>query len=309
MTRRETWLRKRQAGIGGTDIASIAGVGYQTALDVYEEKVAPEPIDRQPTPLMMMGLATEKTNAELFSAKTGDRLKALGFTQSREVPWMFATFDRIAMSPVPMGPWKSVELKYTPFFGDAWGQDGSDEIPDSHLIQVTWQALILRERGHLVDANNVSVLSGSGEHRIFVVPFDDRLAEMLLELGGAFWKFVEARQAPLDWEHPLQSAIAQRLTEIRPETWIELGEHEGSLAFAYRMARNREKEAKEQADACKSELLAALGTNETGILPDGTRIRQRVVHRKSYAVEASSYVDFRVLSPSKKAKVLNGREE
>lgn len=303
--RRQTWLKRRQKGIGGTDIASIAGVGYQTALDVYEEKVAPEPIDRAPSPLMLMGLRTERINTAFYKERTGHVLQSPGMKHSFNHEWMYATFDRVALHAETLAPWRSVELKYTPFFNDSWGEDGSDEVPDSHLIQATWQAYILREdNAEVSDTHAISALSGSGDHRIFLVPFDPRLAAMLLELGAAFWKFVVARTPPLDWTHPLQSEISQRLTEIRPETAIELDVDDMALVAGYQNAKEDEKAARENANQFKAELLQALGTNETGILPDGTRIRQKVIQRKAYTVEASSYIDFRVLQP-KKAKVLS----
>ena len=68
---RKPWLRDRQGGLGGTDLASIAGVGYEDALNVYESKVADEPPDELGHPLLQMGLATEPYNAALYAAKTG----------------------------------------------------------------------------------------------------------------------------------------------------------------------------------------------------------------------------------------------
>lgn len=305
-TERTAWLRRRQQGIGGTDIASIAGVGFQTAMQVYEEKVAAEPIDRAPSPLMLMGLATEQVNADLYSLRRDVELAAPGMVWNPYRHWQFATFDRVEESD----HLRPVELKYTPFFGDRWGPDGSDEIPDAYLIQATWQAHILRESEtkSCDPTTAVSALSGSGDHRVYSIPFDPDLADLLIEIGAAFWRFVEARQPPYDWTHPLQKTIADRLTKIRPDTSLELGEREHSLALAYRDAREREKEAKEQAESCKSELIHTLGTFETGRLPDGTRIRQRVVQRKAYTVEAGSYVDFRILTPSKKVKASSGNE-
>lgn len=302
-TERTNWLGARQRGIGGTDIASIAGVGFQTALDVFEEKVAAEPIDRPPSPIMMMGLATEDHNAHLYAERTGATLMRPGLVWSKIEPWQFATFDRIARfdsgDPNEYSECRPVETKYCLYFGDDWGEDGSDQIPDGYIIQATWQIVALRSTGRIVHQADVSALAGTGEHRRYPVRYDERLAVMLLELGRAFWKFVEARTPPLDWVHPLQDEIATHLTKIRPDTTIALAESAQQMADAYAKAKDAEKEAKQLADGIKAALRKELGEYEEGILPDGRRVRQRVTHRKAYQVEATSYVDFRILNPKK----------
>jgi putative phage-type endonuclease len=300
------WLRDRQKGVGGTDVASIAGVGFRTAAEVYADKIAPEPEDRPPGPLLAMGLATEPHNAALYAARTGRRLFSPGLLRSTVHPFAFATFDRLSADKLDSGEPDygcPVELKYTPFFGDRWGDDGTDHVPDGYLVQATWQLVVLRDRGHAVGHCDVSALSGNGEHRVYRVPFDSHLAGLLLEVAGRFWRHVELREMPgEDWQGSFAGAVAGRLAAIRPDTSVVLPDEALDLADSYRDARAAERAAKDAAEFHKARLVALLGGAETGTLPDGRRVRQRVVSRKSYTVEESSYVDFRITNPRKESR-------
>lgn len=300
---RTAWLRARQSGVGGTDIASIAGVGFQSAADVYAEKLAPDPIDREPSPIMLMGLATEDHNAALYTKRTGTRLMSPGLVRSKREPFVFATLDRVSLHPDSGLADKPVQLKYAgPFFGDSWGADGTDEIKDGYLVQVTWEALVVQHNGQAAAEADLSALDGAGEHRVYRVPFDPRLATMLLELAAAFWRRVEYRDGIEGWTHPIQAEVVNRLESLRPDVSVELDEAALSQVCAFQAAKEREKEAKRAADEFKAELLKALAGAGEGRLPDGQRITQKIVHRRAYSIEASSYVDFRVHKP-RKAKV------
>lgn len=298
-TQRTAWLAQRQTGLGGTDMAAIAGVGFLTPAEVYAEKVSPTPIDRPPSPLMRMGLATEDVNADLYRERTGARLVAPGLIRSPADPWMLATLDRAAVdTPERVG--RPVELKYVgAFFGDEWGDDGSDQVRDGHAIQATWQMTAMRASGHAVTEADISALSGTGDHRVYTIPFNRLLSELLVELGAEFWRRVTTRAGVDGWRSPLCDDVAARLAAIRPDTAVALGEDARVLAEAYQLARANEKHAKSEAERFKAELVALLGTNETGRLPDGGTVRQRVTHRKAYSVEACNYVDFRILKPKK----------
>lgn len=299
---RKQWLKERQDGVGGTDIASIAGCGFQDAADVYAEKIAPEPIDRAGVPIMRMGLATEALNAELYAERFGD-LTSPGLVRSASEPWMFATFDRKTWNDPP----RVVELKYAgPFFGDKWGQDGTDELPEAYILQATWQTAIAMANGETMAHPHVSALSGSGEHRVFTVPFSRRLADLLIELAAAFWERVKNRQeVGSDWNHPLRAKIVESLAVVRPGSWIRLGpdadaivEEMDKLAFV----KAQGEEAEEQIRALKRKLLVCLGENQEGQLADGRRVKQypvieKLIIPKPYMREART--DVRILGKAR----------
>ncbi len=305
-TERKAWLAERQQGIGGTDIASIAGVGFQDAADVYAEKVAAEPIDNLGSPIMRMGLATEALNAELYLERAGNGwMKSPGLVRCNSEPWQFATFDRFWL--LKEGPCRSVELKYAgPFFGDRWGADGTDELPEGYIIQATWQTAIAVANGATMAAPHVSVLAGSGEHRVYNVPFSRRLADLLLELGEVFWNRVKNRE-PVgpDWNHPLREKIAESLI-VKPHTWVRLGADAEELVAEWdRLAfvKAQGEDAAEAIKGIKNRLRECLGENQEGQLADGRRVKQNLIAGLTVAPKPyyrEPRVDVRILKGAKR---------
>ena len=307
---RTSWLRERQKGVGGTDVTALMGLGYddRDALAVYYEKTAEDIVDDPGKPIMRMGLATEEYNAECYSDRMGAALVRPGLVWADTFPWVFATFDRAArfesvVTGSPLHETRPVELKYSLFFdADEWGPDGSDLVPDGYLVQLHWQMLVLRSCGHTVLRGDISALSGAGEHRVYTVLFDERLANLLLGLSEAFWTFVTDRCEPIDWKHPLKTEIVNRLQSLRPDTSVRLDDK--ALAFVERMdvCKQLEKQAKDEGRACKEALQSVMDGAEWGSLPDGRRIHQHAVTRAAFTTPASTYVDFRILKAPKKGK-------
>lgn len=306
-TERAAWLAERQTGIGATDLASVLGVGFRTPTEVYAEKCADEPVDREPSPLMRLGLAMEAHNADLYTRCSGMPLISPGLIRARNEPWAFASLDRAhGFYPGVIG--RPVELKYTTFFGDDWGPDGTDQVKDGYVVQATWQAAILRTLGAGIDGADISALAGTGEHRIYHIPFDERLAALLFDVGRSFWARVVRRSGVADWEPPfaLVDSIADRLAAIRPETTIPLGHEAIELADRYEALKAQKAAAEDEAKAAggrmkqvAAELTKLLGTHETGVLPDGRRVQQKTVHVAAHQREASSHVRFNILKPRK----------
>lgn len=300
---RLAWLTRRQKGLGGTDMAAICGVGFSTPQKVYAEKVADRPDDTPGSPIMRMGLATEDLNAAVYAERTGARLASPGMFWAPDHPWAFFTSDRVRLEPGD-GPERfqcAVELKYAgPFFGDEWGPDGSDEIKDGYTVQATWEAQVLRLNGHDVRRTDVSAISGAGEHRVYPVPFDERLGQMLLELGAAFWRRVEGRLGVDGWEPPL--ALTEQLVRYRPDTSVPLGADAQEIADeigALAAVQKDGKEAERAIRGLKDVLALMLGDAQEGRLPDGRRVKQSVVSRDGYTVEPSTYRTVRILNAKK----------
>jgi predicted phage-related endonuclease len=309
---RLAWLRERQTGLGGTDMASICGVGFHDAAEVYAEKVSPEPVDRPPTDLMRMGLATEPENAARYAERTGARLYSPGLIWARGESWAFATFDRVRLDGAATADAPefgcAVELKYTPFFSDAWGPDGSDEVKDGYTVQATWEALILRLNGHDVRRTDVSALSGRGEHRVYPIPFDEELGRHLLEIGRDFWARVQSRSGVADWEHPLRAAVESRLKLVRADTAAPLSPEAVELVAAIDgllPVKDAGKEAEDRIKLLKRLLSKSLGAAEVGLHPDGRRVKQYPVAAKLITprpYEREARVDVRILNPQAKGK-------
>lgn len=91
------WLRERQKGIGGSDVATILGLNakYKTPLDVYYEKIAPEPIIKEETVKMKRGKQMEDTIARIYSEETGNPISVPPeIIWDTEIPYFFSSLDR-----------------------------------------------------------------------------------------------------------------------------------------------------------------------------------------------------------------------
>lgn len=72
MTNRIEWLKARQKGIGGSDVAAILGINpYRTPLDIYREKTTEITEDRAPSEAAYWGTQLESIVAQEFSKRTG----------------------------------------------------------------------------------------------------------------------------------------------------------------------------------------------------------------------------------------------
>ena len=304
---RLAWLRERQRGIGATDISSLCGVGFSDAETVYAEKTADEPVDSPPNPVMAMGLATEPHNAALYAARTGARLISPGLMRSESNPWQYATYDRLAADK-PEFPGRAVELKYTPFFGDEWGSDGTDDVRDGYIVQATWQTAILRANGHNVSLTDISAIDGYGNHRVYPILFNESLAAILFRVAESFWRCVESRAGLARWESPAEE-VATRLLEIRPNTSVVLGTEAMEIVHEIDRLTGIKRDGEACADAIKNKwkplLAAMLGGAAEGKLPDGRRVTQKIVVRKPHQVQGSQFHDLRILS-GKKEKLTYG---
>lgn len=294
------WLSERQTGLGGTDAAAIAGVGFRDAAEVYAEKVSPHPIDREPSERMRHGLWNEPYVASEYERLTGYELvphTAPFVVRHPGEPWRLCSPDRLtAASPL------LVELKsvYGPP-GDAWGEPGTDQIPDGYLIQVQHALDVCLAAGLVEqDAAEVCVNFVGYETRLYLVRWNADLVRPLVELEREFWGRVERRE-PVgpDWSHPLRDQVANRLALIRPDTAVALGPDAIALADEYQRLAAEARRLDAMSRDFKGQLGILLGQAEEGRLPDGRRVRQKVCHRKGYTVEPSQYVDFRILKPRK----------
>ena len=282
---RTEWLAERRKGVTSTDIAAIAGHSpWATALDVYLDKLGLLP-ERPMNPQMAWGLKLEPLVAEAYTERTGHRLvvpdPAL-FVGYR--PWMRATPDRLTEGS------NLVELK-TSRFGQGFGEEGTDDIPEAYILQAQWQMLVL-DRSFA----NVAVLIGGSDFRVYRVERNTDLIQSLVALAGDFWRRVENRQPPEpDFGHPNTPkllSLLHGLDEARTCTLVDSRADE--LATLYLGYGQEMKELELLRDAIRAELLYKMEGASVAHLSDGRRVVRRTVNRRAYQVEAGSYESFRI---------------
>jgi len=178
------WLALRRTGIGGSDAAAALGVStWMSPYELYLDKLGELP-DRVPNASMEWGHLLEPLIVQEYVRRTGRRVLRVAATfRSVSQPYMIADLDGLAEERI-------VEAK-TARTADGWGEPGSDDIPQPYLFQVQHYMAVCRK-----PVADVAVLIGGSDFRIYEVPADRELQEMLIEGESLFWGHVQLRQPP-----------------------------------------------------------------------------------------------------------------
>lgn len=182
------WLKERQKGIGGSDVAAILGMSpWRTPYQVWEEKTTPidETAAEDDRPALYWGRVLEAPIRQAYADKTGRTVTkpAEAFVSSK-YPFMRANLDGIADDG------RVVEFK-TSSKSDGWGEVGTDEIPDYYMTQVQHYLAVTGAK-----TADVAVLIGGNDFRIYTVEADEELQALLIERESEFWALVESRTPP-----------------------------------------------------------------------------------------------------------------
>ncbi len=191
----------RLAYLGASEVSAVAGLNpHKSAFELWAEKVGDVPA--------FEGNIRTKVGAALEEVILGEYAVAAGYTVVRRaakvtdapvyhptIPWLAAHPDGEVLDS-PDGP-RVVEAKSTSWRQkDRWGEEGTDDIPEEHLVQATMQMACT---GHRVC--DVPVLFDGEKFAIYTVRWDEAFAAPLLDLAARFWKRVETRDPP-----PIESA-------------------------------------------------------------------------------------------------------
>lgn len=184
---------ERPLGLGGTDIAAILGLSpYKSPLEVWSQLVG----ERNPQNKDMLHLRFGQ-HAESFIANEYERctrLKTHAHPQTIFHPehnFMFGHVDRLVSEPGQdatdtnghITTNRILECKTASAFNRSeWGDEGTDQIPATYLMQCAWYLAITRCQ--FVD---VAVLVGNNDFRIYHVERDLELEGLLIEHALKFW--------------------------------------------------------------------------------------------------------------------------
>lgn len=184
---RLAWLRDRILGIGASDASAAMGLSkYKSRYQLWLEKTgqveAPNLDDVIPVQVgsLLEPLVISIAEREL-GEKIIDRQQVL---VSEAYSWMRCTLDG------RINEFELVEAK-TAGSRNGWGESGTDQIPMDYIIQCHHQMIITG--AHTV---HVPVIFGGREFDMYAVPFDDGLAEHIIEMERDFWHMVENRIQP-----------------------------------------------------------------------------------------------------------------
>jgi len=189
MKNKQEWLRERKNYLGGTDLSSIAGLNpYRTALDVYLDKTSDD-IACETSPAMRWGTLLEDTIAKEYAEITVQTIEIEPNTiYHPSMKFLGANIDRWVGDKEYV-----LECKTAGFTrGKEWGAEGTDQIPESYLVQVAYYAAICA-----VPKVDIAVLIGGQDFRIYTYERTKDLEDKLIKIACNFWhNHIEKRIPP-----------------------------------------------------------------------------------------------------------------
>ena len=251
--------KARRHHLGSSDAPAIVGVcPWRTPAEVYWSKIAET--DDRPTAAMEIGNRMEGPLLDMAAERYGP-LRRDVFQVAEISPILAANLDGLTFSDN-----ENVECKYVgPRHADAWGESETDEIPDNVAIQVQHQMAVFGLKRTHVAAAIVRPNDGL-TFAFYHLDRDQDLINDLVTAEIAFWKRHVEPRIPPDGGAPLEL-----LKKIRrqPASLVDLGIDAAAAWESRAEYRAKAKEAEKSADTFEAALLAALGTAEAGLLPDG----------------------------------------
>ena len=211
---KESWLRYRKRGIGGSDAGAVCGLNpYRTAIQVYYDKTSEE-IEEIDNEAMRQGRELEEYVARRFCEASGKRVRrANALFYDEKNPFMIADVDRMIV-----GENAGLECKTaSPYMADQW-KEGS--IPVSYQIQCYHYMAVCG-----ADAWYIAVLIYGREFKYYRIERDDEVIENLIRIEKEFWNdHVLSHAIPdPDGSKTADLAIAERFKETQGTTILLSG--------------------------------------------------------------------------------------
>ncbi|WP_433856742.1 YqaJ viral recombinase family protein [Streptomyces kronopolitis] len=240
---REEWEATRRAGIGGSDVAAILGLGggkYTSPRHVFEAKHGrPDEVNSEAAEI---GTEIEGFIARMFTKRSGIPVTMPpGTLVNLDQSWMLANVDRYALDEAGQvaGP---LECKNRSAYQiDDW-EDG--KIPDAPAIQCHWYMAVGGwSHGY------VAALVGGNTVRWSRLERDEEMVGYLVDYCGSWYQrhVVEGFEPPADGYEATTNLLA-KLWSVKAETIAEV-----DIAKA-KALRARRADLKEQEKALASDL-------------------------------------------------------
>ena len=196
---REEFLARRKAGIGGSDIAAIAGLSpWKSPLDVYYDKVDPvidyeDALPVGKTASLYWGTVMEDAIGKAYTKLTGRKI--CHYNRMLVHPdhhYFIGDVDFLAYCEDGSRPAKpkgeivtdlGIEIKTCRYPSEDWGEAGTDEVPMYYDCQCQWYMSLIPS----IMRFDLVVLFGGSELRIYTIHRDDAIIARLAEIGKQFW--------------------------------------------------------------------------------------------------------------------------
>lgn len=238
-------LEKRRQGVGGSDAAAVCGLSpYKTPYQVWLEKrgQATPQVDNE---AMFWGRALEPVIRQKYADLTSKLVTIPDeILIHPKFSWVIGSLDGITSDN------RVLEIK-TSRMPTGWGESGSMEIPEMYMIQVQHYLAITG-----FNIADVATLIGGSDFRLYEIPADKELQELIIEKERVFWSMVLEDIPP----EPVSFAdIKQRFGQMSLAKSLQT-----NPAVDYALAGLKAiKEMVKQEDALKLIVLSHLGEADT----------------------------------------------
>ena len=269
----QEWQESRAKGIGGSEAAAILGLSkWKTPYQVWQDKRGLSG-ERETSEAMEWGTILEPVIRQKYSDVTGRIVRLPGHLQDAEHSFMLGTLDGITDDQ------RVLEVKTSRSLQD-WGEPGTDEIPMVYLIQVQHY---MRITGLTVA--DVAVLLAGSDFRIYEVPADKELQDMLVEREYEFWNLVQTGIPP----EPISYADAVKRYRTSTSKAVTASPASVAAFEALKAIKEQYKVIEQSEEAAKTIIMKELAEADTLLALDGTPIVTWKQSKESQRFDAKAF--------------------
>lgn len=275
----------RPVVLGASEAAAVCGLSpYSTPLHLYLEKrgeLTKEFTDEQQE-RMEFGLRLEPVVMDAYAQRVGvtvDQGQPMFFHP--EHAWMACTPDGIAHEPGDMTE-RGVECKCTSWrmydatgeSVDAFGEDGTDQVPKIYLLQVQWQMAVMGW-----DQVDLPVLFDGSKLRVYHVKRNADIISELIASGRDLVERIVAGTPPdPEWAHDGTAGALRVLYGFDADApAVKLTTTHEDLWWQYKELGETLKGIEAKRNELYNRILAAFHGGAVGELPNGQKLKRSVI--------------------------------
>ena len=253
---REEWLKYRTQGIGGSDVAVIAGINpFKSIYQLWREKTGQIEAEQTENEYAHFGTMLEPIVKKEFMQRTGLKVRAKrALLQSSEYPFMIADLDG---SINENGEMCIFEAKTASAYKQNIWEEG---VPIEYVLQVQHYMAVTGARKAYV-----AVLVGGNHFYYHEVMRNDEMIEKIIVMEKYFWEqCVLAGKEPIpDGSSATTTYFDNRYSETNGET-IQLPEEVIPICKQYDELSKQLEELKVAREAVSNQLKSYLKECEIG---------------------------------------------
>lgn len=282
-------MTERQSGVGGSESAIVLGLSkWKTATELYYEKRSEIPPAYAENDAQRWGRLLEGAITQEYAERTKRIVRRPEGTIRHPVHSFLVGHPDGVTECRRLFEAKTV----VPQLSDQWGDISSDIVPQEYLLQCQHYMILLD-----LPVADLAALLGRFDFRIYQIPADRELQEMIIEAASDFMRRVrDGDPPPLDYQHRTAVDVVKK---IYPGTnGVRLIANDDAIQWrtAMETAAAARKSALAEETAYKARLLELMGESAVLAFPDGKALRRQEISKDTYTVAASKYIDTRFIN-------------